>query len=305
MDMTKAERRERLRKELREILHDGKGRLGHTFNFVLIALIVLSVAILVIHLLPSSPAYNTFMNVLEAIIVAFFTVEYCIRVYAAERRLRYVFSFYGLVDLISILPFYTGIFHTEYIRLLRLIRFFKLAEIEAAAGAEKDKELAQDIRLTPGEHVEYVVTKHPLFLIINCIPATVALGFGLCILLITNGNEVGITFGVILILFALVMLWKTWLDFSYDAIYLTNERLVFHNQHFLGRSINQTNYRSITNVKPSYPHILSFIFRYGSLRIETAADHPGEVQIDMVRDHERAAQRIMQKVVTSGYSMPG
>lgn len=297
MDMTKPERREKLRTELREILHDGKGRLGHTLNFMLIVLIVLSVGILVVRFLPTYPAYNTFADSLEAVIVAVFTVEYIVRVYAAENRLRYIFSFFGIVDLLSIMPFYAGVFGTEYIRVLRLIRFFKLGEMEAASGAGRDEDLGKNVGLAPDEHVEYVVTKHPLFLIINCIAPAFALAFGLSILLVTDGNEVGIACGIALILFSLIFLWKTWLDFSYDAIYLTNDRLIFQNQHFLGRSVNQMHYRSITNVKPSYPHLIAYIFRYGTLVIDTAADQPGEVSISMVRAHEKAAQIIMRKSV--------
>lgn len=286
-----------LRAHLWDVMHEGKGHLGHAFNFLMVVLILLSVAILPIKFLPSYPAYDEFINVLEAFIVGIFTAEYILRIYAAPRRLQYIFSFSGIVDFLSIMPFYTGVFHTEYVRVLRLVRFLKLGEIEAAAANDEDVRMKKIVGLGEGEHVEYVVTKHPLFLIVGCIPPTVALAFGFCILLLTDGEVIGISIGIALIVFALVFLWKTWLDFSYDAIYLTNYRLIFNNKHLLGRNINQISYRAITNVKPAYPSMLAYIFRYGSLVIDTAADVPGEVSISMVREHEKAAHLIMQKCV--------
>lgn len=295
MEITPAQKRRATRKEIWAALHDGHGKSGQAFNFILVVLILISVAILPIKFLPAYPAFENLIDGLEAFIVGVFTVEYLLRVYSAPRRLRYIFSFFGLVDLFSILPFYAGVFGTEYIRILRIVRLLKIGEMHAGAASDDERGMEKTIGLVEGENVEYVVTKHPLFLLLHCIPPLVALMFSLSIFLVTDGNPVGLGFGFTLLLFALIFLLKGWLDFNYDVIYLTNYRLVFHNQHLFGRSINQVNYFSITNVKPEYGSILSFIFRYGSLDIETAADTPGEIKISMVRAHEKAAHMIMQK----------
>ena len=297
MDLPPSAKRTGFREDLQSIMHDGHGRAGHAFNFILVILILLSVAVLPVRYLPSYAAFDQSITIFEAIIVGIFTIEYVLRIYAAPNRLRYIFSFYGLVDLFAILPFYTVVFHTDWVRALRFLRFLKLSEMQAAAGADEVERLQDEIGLVPGEIMEYVVTRHPLFLIVGCIPPLVSFSFGLSLLLVTDGNPIGIGVSVALFLFALLLLWKTWLDFSYDVIYLTSDRLIFNNQHILGRSINQMSYNAITNVKPSYPSILSYIFRYGSLNIETAADHPGQVSISMVRHHEQAAHIIMQKSV--------
>ncbi len=295
MDMNRHEKRRGTRREIWRVLHDGKGGVGQMFNFVLVFLILVSVAILPIKFMPTYPRYEQVIDGIEAFVVAFFTVEYILRVYAAPNRMRYIFSFYGLVDLVSIAPFYAGVFQTEYIRVLRLIRLLKIGEIRAGAEGDDDVRMERSIGLVAGESVEYVVTKHPLFLLLHCIPPVVAITFGASIFLFADGNPIGMGLGFTLLLFALIFFLKGWLDFNYDVIYLTNFRLIFHNQHFFGRSINQVNYFSITNVKPSYSSMLSFMFRYGSLDVETAAEHPGQIQISMVRSHEKAAHIIMQK----------
>ncbi len=283
------------RTQLRLILHDGRGRLGHAFNFLLVVLILVSVAILPLELLPTYHAFDQAISMLESVIIALFTVEYGLRIYSAEHRAAYIFSLWGIIDALSIVPFYAGLFGTEYVRVLRLIRFFKLGEIDAAASVEDADTMERGMGLVEGEQVQYVVTKHPLYLFLGCIPPTLAASFAIGILFAGNNQPVAISVATILLLFAFVLLWKTWLDFSYDVIYLTNYRLIFVDQNLLGRSINQMNYSSITNVKPFYPSIISYIFRYGSLIIDTAAEHPGQVSISMIRRHEEAAHVIMQK----------
>jgi hypothetical protein len=276
-------------------MHNGKGRAGQIFNFSLVLMILISVAILPIKYLPTYPLFENVLTAIEFSVITIFTIEYVLRIYAAPKRLEYVFSFFGFVDFLSIMPFYAGIFQADWIRFLRLVRFLKIGEMQAGAAADNDEMTAKTLGLVPGETVEYIVTKHPLFLFIHCIAPVFAITFSLSIFLLANGNVYGIALGTCIIIFALMFLLKTWLDFSYDVIYLTNLRLIFHNQHLFGRNTNQMNYSAITNVKPSYTNILSVLFRYGSLDIETAADTTGRVSIKMVRSHEKAAHLIMQK----------
>lgn len=302
MDVTRAEKRRINRQHLWAILHDGKGRLGHAFNFGLIALILVSVALVPLEFLPDYRSFATVVHTMEAILVGLFTVEYGLRIYAAPSRWRYIFSFFGFVDLLSIVPFYSGIFGTEYVRILRLVRLLKLGEIEAAAQGDEVETMQHEVGLMEGEEVMYVVTKSPVTLIFGVIPPIVSIMFGLGILLTFEGYA-ALAMSVALFIFALIFLWKAWLDFSYDVIYLTNYRLVFQNQHILGRSINQVNYHSITNVKPYYPGPLSYLMRFGSLVIDTAAENPGQIGLHTVRDHEKAANMIMKKAFESNQEM--
>ena len=63
-----------------------------------------------------------------------FTIEYILRVYSSPNRLKYVFSFYGIIDLLAILPGYLGLFipNLQYllvIRALRLLRVFRILKL--------------------------------------------------------------------------------------------------------------------------------------------------------------------------------
>lgn len=300
MPFSRAHKEERLRTQLWSILHHGNGVSGHAFNLLLILLIIASLAILPLEFLPSLKAYHGVLSTIEIFTVVLFTVEYVLRIYATPNRKKYIFSFFGLVDLLSIAPFYLsfGLLETQYLRvfqLLRIIRVLKIGEIEAAAAEDEAETMQKGIGLLSGEKVEYVVTRHPFYMIIGCIPPLVATTAGLAALLAFDGHLVAIAIASCLFLFGLIFLWRAWLDFSYDVIFVTNRRLILQNQFILGRSINQVNYSAITNVKPFFQSFVGYLLRYGSILIETMAAEPGHIELRTVRHHEKAAHVIMEK----------
>tara|TARA_R110002072_G_scaffold64_9_gene435 strand:+ start:37647 stop:38204 length:558 start_codon:yes stop_codon:yes gene_type:complete len=73
---------------------------------------------------------------IELVITILFTIEYFLRVLASEKRLSYVFSFYGIIDILAILPFYLSmgidLRSVRAFRLFRLIRLFKLTRYSDA-----------------------------------------------------------------------------------------------------------------------------------------------------------------------------
>ena len=76
------------------------------------------------------------LHIVEIITVAIFTIEYILRIIVADRKLGFIFSFYGLVDLAAILPFYIAsgidLRSIRAFRMLRLFRAFKLARYSKA-----------------------------------------------------------------------------------------------------------------------------------------------------------------------------
>lgn len=77
-----------------------------------------------------------FLVVAEIFAVMVFTLEYIVRIYMAENKLRYIFSFYGLIDLLTILPFYLALFvdlrTLKILRLIRILRILKLGRYNHA-----------------------------------------------------------------------------------------------------------------------------------------------------------------------------
>jgi hypothetical protein len=286
------------RQELWSILRHGRGRTGHAYTFVSATLILLSVAILPLEFLTQIQQYHNSLIVIEIVLTAIFTVDYLLHLYSTPSRMKYVLSFYGIVDLLSILPFFLGLLGTQYLRVFRLVRLVRVGEFEAAASEDEKEIIESGIGVGEEEKVEYIVSHHPLYLLANAIPSMVATTFAVAIMLLFNGHPVSITVATILLIFSLIFLWRTWLNFSYDVIYVTNHRLVFYDQFLLGRSINQVNYHAITNVQPSYTSVFGYIFGYGLLTIETPATEQGRIELNVVKAHEKAAHVIMKKCVT-------
>lgn len=98
---------------------------GRVFDLVMQALILLSVVSFSIETLPDLEAgTRKLLYFSEAVIVIIFTIEYLLRFYVADKKLSYVLSFYGLIDLLAIIPFYIS--SGVDLRSLRVFRFLRL-----------------------------------------------------------------------------------------------------------------------------------------------------------------------------------
>ena len=126
-----------MRQRLKTIVERTDTRAGRAFDAAIQALILLSLASFAIETLPDlTEAQRAALGALEVATVAVFTLEYALRVFVADRPLRFILSFYGLVDLASILPFYVArgldLRSLRAVRLLRLFRVLKLARYNSA-----------------------------------------------------------------------------------------------------------------------------------------------------------------------------
>lgn len=125
------------RKRLHEIVFEADTRAGRTFDLVLLWLIVSSVVVVMLESIRDyREDYGAAFYYLEWIFTVLFTVEYALRVVAVRRPLTYVFSFFGIVDLLAIIPGYLSLFvpGTQYlliIRILRLLRIFRILKLTA------------------------------------------------------------------------------------------------------------------------------------------------------------------------------
>ena len=118
-----------MRKKINSFLESNKG-MGLYFNFFIQFLIVLSIINFSILTLPNLSIKSLeIINGLEVFCVVVFTIEYLLRLYASEFRVKFFFSFFGLIDLIAILPFYLtlgmDLKSLRAIRLFRILRLFK------------------------------------------------------------------------------------------------------------------------------------------------------------------------------------
>lgn len=117
--------------KLRNIVENNDTKLGLLFDVFMQFLILLSIISFSIDTLPNlSPQFKELLNRAEVITVIIFTVEYILRLIVSQNKISFIFSFYGLIDLFAILPFYimSGL-DLRGIRIFRLFRFFRVFKL--------------------------------------------------------------------------------------------------------------------------------------------------------------------------------
>lgn len=115
-----------LKKTIAAYLDDTDQETGGWLTATLSFLIILSSVIFVVETYDIDPEWQRVLRWLDWAILSLFTVEYLLRIWTAERWWRYVFSPYGLVDLVAICPFVLGFLDMRSVRLLRWLRVLRL-----------------------------------------------------------------------------------------------------------------------------------------------------------------------------------
>lgn len=117
--------------DLRRIVEKSDTKAGKAFDLSIQALIIFSLITFSISTLEGlSEPMVAFLYVSQLITVLLFTAEYLLRIYVAENKRAYLFSFYGLIDLIAILPFFllTSV-DLRAVRVVRLLQLFRILKI--------------------------------------------------------------------------------------------------------------------------------------------------------------------------------
>lgn len=126
-----------LRNRTHIIIEGTDTRLGKLFDIVLLIAILASVAVVMLDsVLYMRLQYGTLFFYAEWFFTILFTIEYALRLFSAPNRLRYIFSFFGIVDLLSVLPSYlslmfVGVQYLLVIRVLRILRVFRVLKLKA------------------------------------------------------------------------------------------------------------------------------------------------------------------------------
>jgi voltage-gated potassium channel len=124
-----------MREKLHDIIFGTTSKAGRNFDLVLLVFILLAVFTVMFESIKSwQEAYPEFFYYAEWVFTVFFTIEYIIRIYVSHKPIKYIFSVWGIIDLLAILPTYLAIFVSGYtslrvIRALRLLRVFRILKL--------------------------------------------------------------------------------------------------------------------------------------------------------------------------------
>ena len=118
-----------------KIVFESDTKTGRQFDIMLLWLISISVVIAILDSVEEiSHHFSQWFLTIEIILTIAFSLEYLLRIYIARRPFRYIFSFWGIIDLLAILPTYLALFISGYhyllvVRVFRLLRIFRILKL--------------------------------------------------------------------------------------------------------------------------------------------------------------------------------
>ena len=123
------------REKVRHIIFEADTPAAKLFDVVLLWLIVISVLVVMLDSVPSiAREHHVSLLIIEWVLTIIFSIEYILRLWSTRQPVKYIFSFYGIIDLLSVLPTYislilAGTHYLLVIRSLRLLRVFRILKL--------------------------------------------------------------------------------------------------------------------------------------------------------------------------------
>lgn len=186
------------KKRIYEIIFEADTNEGKAFDVTIISLILLSILLVLLDSVAGvRERFGHLIHITEWFITGIFLIEYLLRIYVLDRPVKYIFSFYGIIDLLAILPNFLGLILAggqslmviRAVRLLRVFRIFKLSRY-TSAGRTLAKALYR--------------SREKIFMFISVIVTMVVI-FG-TIMYLVEGEESGFTSIPVSIYWAIVTL---------------------------------------------------------------------------------------------------
>ena len=117
-----------MKQYIKSVVEINDNKMSRVFAYFIQVLILLSIITFSVETIPNLKSQTrTILQSIEVFCVIVFTIEYVLRIYVSNHKWKFIFSFFGLIDLLAILPFYLS-FGID-LRSLRALRFFRLFRI--------------------------------------------------------------------------------------------------------------------------------------------------------------------------------
>jgi len=130
--------------KLHEIIYEADTRAGKLFDLILMLVIIGSIILVMLESVKSiDNKYHNVLNILEWVITILFSLEYVARIITVNKPIKYITSFYGIIDLLSTIPKYlslifAGTHALVALRALRLLRVFRILKLARYLGASNN-----------------------------------------------------------------------------------------------------------------------------------------------------------------------
>ncbi|MFN3188191.1 MAG: ion transporter [Candidatus Paceibacteria bacterium] len=128
--------------------NDPETAISYLVTTHLLFITLVSVSAVVLETVPQLTYLESWLNLVEYITVGIFTTEYLIRIYGNKNKFKYIFSFFGVIDLLAILPTFLGLTNLTFLktaRVARLIRVLRTLRLIKVARFSDKKEASRAV----------------------------------------------------------------------------------------------------------------------------------------------------------------
>lgn len=141
---------------LHEIIYEADTPAGKLFDIILLIFIIVSIALVMLESITAiDEKYHDILYFGEWLVTILFTLEYIARIISVRKPLKYIFSFYGIIDFLSTIPMYLSfvivgsqaLLSLRALRLLRVFRILKIARYLGASNQLKDSIIASRVKI--------------------------------------------------------------------------------------------------------------------------------------------------------------
>ncbi|WP_435413377.1 ion transporter, partial [Psychroserpens mesophilus] len=121
----------KMKEKIKSIVEINDNPTSRYFAFFIQALILVSIVTFSVETIPNlKPQTKSILYAIEVFSVSVFTMEYVLRIYVADSKPKFIFSFFGIIDLLAILPFYLSFgIDLRSLRALRFLRLFRILKL--------------------------------------------------------------------------------------------------------------------------------------------------------------------------------
>jgi voltage-gated potassium channel len=159
--------------KLHEVIYEADTKEGKLFDVLLLIAILISVGAIMLESIDSVRAeYGEILIMIEWVVTILFTIEYVLRIISVRKPFNYIFSFFGIVDFLAILPAYLAIAYIDahqfaIIRMFRLLRMFRIFKLSRYTWGSKV--LMLSIRQNRGKIIVFMMTMFTIVTIMGAV----------------------------------------------------------------------------------------------------------------------------------------
>lgn len=303
--MESDKKRENWRDVIREGLLEGHTPVSRFFDFILLLLIILSVVVILLETIPFlfenfEPLFWRF----EILFTVIFTTEYLLRIITSKNRLKFAFSFTGVIDFLSILPLYLMLLGFSqavgFVRLLRLLRIGSRV-LRLSKDFNETMHFMTHIKdqLSPDEELLLYFKRSRKRFLLGYILVFTMLVFSIIEIVFNYFESFLINVGAyIVFVIAISLFLKYEVQTIYERYAITNHRVI-RSRGILHEDFKGTTYRFIADVF-LYQSFFDKVLRMGTVLIKTTGrEQTGNLELTSVSKPAYIKNLIHQQMMTS------